>query len=315
VYEPAIHRTTDRRLGALPSGREVGVTVHRYGGSDGPTVYVQAAQHGIELAGPAALRRLHDRLVGADLAGEVIVVPVANPLAFDGRSYVTPATYDAVSPNMNRRWPGDTTGSLVERFIAELWPLAESADAVVDLHTGTREMLPHVRHRHGDQAARRLATAFGTDYRLVDQDPGGDAAATGKFRVAAARADIPAVTAELGNSRAVSPEAAVTGADGVEQVLQALDVRPGTPDPPTEQVALMDAPAPVEAPASGLFEPARGITVGESLAAETTLGTVYDPASFEALATLTTPDEGVLYSLGRGSVIAGERLAALGAPA
>jgi predicted deacylase len=314
VYEPATHRATDRRLGRLPSGREVAVTVHRYVGGDGPTVYVQAAQHGIELDGPAALRRLHERLVGADLAGEVVTVPVANPLAFDGRSYVTPAAYDAVSPNMNRRWPGDAAGSLVERLVAELWPLAESADAVVDLHTGTREMLPHVRHGD-DGAARRLATAFGTDHRLVDPDPSDGESVAGKFRIAAARAGIPAITAELGNSRTVSPAAAATGADGVERTLQALDLRPGTPDPPGEQTVLTDTPAPVTAPESGLFEPAPDAAVGEPVAAGAPLGTVYDPASFEPLATPTADTDGVVYSLGRGSVVAGERLAGLGAPA
>lgn len=312
MYEPATHRTTERRLDRLPSGREVAVRVHRYVGADGPTVYVQAAQHGIELDGPAALRRLHERLVGAELAGEVVVVPVANPLAFDGRSYITPAAYDAVGSNMNRRWPGDASGSLVERLVAELWPLAAAADAVVDLHTGTPEMLPHVRHGVGDETARRLAAAFGTGYRLVDPDE--PAEPPGKFRVAAARAGIPAVTAELGNSRTVSRAGATAGADGVGRVLQALDLRPGTPDPPDEQVVLHDTPAAVSTPESGLFEPAADVAVGDRVAADTQLGTVYDPASFDALATPTTTEGGLLYSLGRGTVVAGERLAGLGAP-
>ncbi len=51
----ATHTATERRLARLPSGSDFPFTVHRYEGSLGPTVYVQAAQHGIELNGIAAL--------------------------------------------------------------------------------------------------------------------------------------------------------------------------------------------------------------------------------------------------------------------
>ena len=50
-------------LARLPSGIEVTTTVHTYAGSDaGPTLYVQAAQHGREVTGTEVLSRLHDRL-------------------------------------------------------------------------------------------------------------------------------------------------------------------------------------------------------------------------------------------------------------
>ena len=77
-HERVTHTATERTLGRLPSGADVAVTVHRYEGGDGPTVYVQAAQHGIELNGPATLRRLHEALLDAELAGTVLTVPLAN---------------------------------------------------------------------------------------------------------------------------------------------------------------------------------------------------------------------------------------------
>ncbi|MFB6117236.1 succinylglutamate desuccinylase/aspartoacylase family protein [Halosegnis sp.] len=307
------HRTEPRRLGTLPSGQDLTVTVHRYVGGDGPTVYVQAAQHGIELNGPAALRRLHDRLVDSRLAGEVRVVPVANPPAFDHRSYTSPVAYDARSLNMNRDWPGDESGSFGERLVSRLWPLVVDADAAIDLHTGTPDMLSHVRYA-GDDASQRLATVFGTDYRLVDEsEPDASDTTTGKFRIAAVQAGIPAITAELSNSRTVAPQAATTGADGVERALQSLGVLSGSVAP-ADQMELRASLSPVTAADSGLFEPAPDVAVGESLTAETQLGRIYDPASFELLATPTTDEAGVVYSLARGTVIAGERVAALGVP-
>mgnify|MGYP002761354569 FL=1 len=161
-HTPVTHTATDRTLGHFPSGRDVSVTVHRYEGGPGPTVFVQAAQHGIELNGPAALRRLHARLVDAEIAGTVVAVPVANPLAFDHRSYLTPEAYDAFNSNFNRIWPGDGDGSFQERLVANIWPLVEAADAAIDLHTGMPEMLEHVRFGADDADARAIASAFGS---------------------------------------------------------------------------------------------------------------------------------------------------------
>ena len=179
-YAAASHSMTTRPLVRLPSGQSVSVAVHRYVGGPGPTVYLQATQHGIELNGPATLRRLHGVLESARLAGTVVVVPVVNPLAFDTRSYITPAAYDAQNPNLNRVWPGADDGSLQERLAAALWPLVASADVVIDLHTGTADMLEHVRHFRGSRAGTDLASVFGTAYRLTDTlDGDGDADSTG----------------------------------------------------------------------------------------------------------------------------------------
>ncbi|MFB6168421.1 MAG: succinylglutamate desuccinylase/aspartoacylase family protein [Haloferacaceae archaeon] len=311
----ATHATTDYRVGRLPSG-PVEVTVHRYEGGPGPTVYVQAAQHGIELNGPAALRRLHDDLCSADLAGTVVVVPVANPLALDHRTYLTPQAYDARHPNLNRVWPGDPSGSLGQRIAARLWELVAPADAVVDLHTGTPDMLEHARYLAGDDEARRLATTFGTDYVLADEDrddTDGNGGST--LRAAAASAGIAAVTAELANSRSVDRAAAETGARGVRNVLRALDVLDApAPDGPAPTLLRDDAEH-TRAEESGLFEPAPELAVGEAVEAGEPLGTVYCPTSFAARQSVAAAAGGVVYSLTRGGlVMAGERLAGVATP-
>jgi predicted deacylase len=311
-YEPATHTTTERRLGHLPSGRDVSVTVHRYAGGDGPTVFVQAAQHGIELNGPAALRRLHGHLRDADLAGTVVVVPVANPLAFDHRSYLTPEAYDALNANFNRIWPGDEGGSFQERLVASLWPLVEAADAAVDLHTGMPEMLEHVRFRADDDDARALASAFGTEVLLADSDSIDGDDFSGKFRLAAARAGVPAITAELSNSRTVRQPAVDTGVEGVRNVLRELGSLPAAPESPPEQQLLQDDAPRVTADTSGLFELRSDLGVGDEVEAEQELGAVFDPMSFERLETVTATVDGVVYSVGHGGVVvAGERLASI----
>lgn len=315
THEPATHTTTDRPVGRRPSGKPVTVTVHRYQGGSGPTAYVQAAQHGIELNGSAALRRLHERLVDAELAGTVVAVPVANPLAFDHRSYMVPPSYDVLNPNLNRLWPGDDAGTFQQRMVADLWPVVDEADVVVDLHTGTADMLEHVRFQADDAAARTLARVFGTKVLLADPEPTPDADERGKFRSAAAALGLPAITVELGNSRTVSQSAVETGVDGVVNVLRELDVLAGRPaDPPAQTVFVADADSLV-ASASGLFEIREGVAVGDRVEAGDELGAIYCPSSFERLRPVTAHESGVLYSIAREAVVVeGERLAAVATP-
>ena len=312
-YTSVTHTTTDRQLGRLPSGRDVSVTVHRYVGGPGPTVYIQAAQHGIELNGPAALRRLHDHLAEAAIAGTVIVVPVVNQLAFDHRSYMTPGEYDVMNPNLNRVWPGDASGSLQEQFAARLWELVTEADAAVDLHTGTADMLEHVRCRAGDPAAERLAEAFGTSYRLTDgHEDASDDGSGGTFRAAASAAGIPVITAELSNSRRIAQDAVAAGVDGIRNLLRERAVLPAEPEPRAEQTVLRNDAEAVTASESGLFECRPDIAVGDTVDAGERLGTVYEPASFEQQQVVSATERGVVFSLARESVVVkGERLAGI----
>lgn len=312
-HETVSHAVSERSLARLPSGTDVSVTVHRYEGGPGPTVYLQAAQHGIELNGTAALRRLHERLLEAELAGTVIAVPVANTLAFDHDSYVTPQAVDAVNPNFNRVWPGSDDGTLQERTVASLWGLVEAADVVVDLHSGTADMLEHVRFQNGERESRRLASVFGADYLMTDPEPDRSLEEyTGTLRTAARLAGTTVVVPELSNSRQVDLEAAKRGADGIENVLGELGMlRVEPPDPPSQTV-LYDDGGRVGADRSGLFEPAPGVEVGDRVTEREELGTLYCPATFERRQSVTATTSGVIYSLTRESAVtAGEKLAGI----
>jgi predicted deacylase len=58
--------------------------------------------------------------VDGTIAGTVLTVTVTNPLAFDHRTYLTPAAFDARNPTRNRVWPGDPDGTLNERLATQL---------------------------------------------------------------------------------------------------------------------------------------------------------------------------------------------------
>ncbi|PSP85018.1 succinylglutamate desuccinylase [Halobacteriales archaeon QS_1_68_17] len=313
------HESGAVTLATLPSGMAVTTRLHRYEGTaDGPTVYIQGAQHGRELNGTDVLRRLHDRLDPDEMRGRVLAVPVANPLAFDNRSYLTPRRLDAMHANMNRVWPGDEAGSLVERMAATLWEYVADADAVVDLHTGSPETAAHVVYMADHDRSRALSRAFDVDL-LLGERVGEDAPAEwdersfdGKLRTTATLAGIPAVTPELGDSRRLDEAAVETGVAGVERLLRMVGVLPGGADPPDGHTLARNHLGRVEAAHSGLFRPDPSLAVGADVGEGDRLGVVYGPSTYETLETVRAGHDGVLYAVTRQStVVAGERVASV----
>ncbi|THE64643.1 succinylglutamate desuccinylase [Salinadaptatus halalkaliphilus] len=307
-------------LERLPSGIELTTTVHTYrGADDGPTLYVQAAQHGREINGTAALRRFHDRLPLEDLAGTVVAVPVANPLTFDRISYTTPEAIDSVNPNMNRVWPGDGEGTLHQRMAARLWTYVTDADAVVDLHTGSPDMLPHVVYREGDEESKALGEAFGTDLLLAEPaeedatDEWHRRGFAGKLRVAAAAEGIPSITPELAYNKQILEEAVELGVEGVLDVCRYLGLLPGAPPDRTQTLA-QNHLGTVTATGSGLFRPALSLEVGDRVEEGEALGTVYDPQRYDVVEAAVADRAGILYALTQeATVMAGDQLASVAA--
>src|SRR5262245_19266497 len=104
-------------LDAMSPGTERFVKAHRYGTPGArPKAYLQASLHADEIPGMLAAHHLIGLLDEADakgqIKGEIVVVPVANPV---GAGQVINTTfagrYDFRSGiNFNRRWPDITTG-------------------------------------------------------------------------------------------------------------------------------------------------------------------------------------------------------------
>lgn len=318
-----VHEVHEWTPTQLPSTIPVRLSRHQYSGNQtGPTVYVQAAQHGREVGGTETLRRLHNKLLTSDirLAGTLITVPVADPLTFDHQSYTTPEAIDSVNPNMNRVWPGDADGTLHERVAAALWDVAGEADVIIDLHTASAETLPHVVYTAGDQSSQRLADAFGTTLHLAE--PAGDDAQeewhnrsfNGKFRVAAHRAGIPCITPELGDSRRIQENAVEMGVTGILNVLRAVEVADGDPTE-TDATVCQNHLGRIRATESGIFKPTANQSIGDRVSENDHLGTLYNPVNYDRLQRATANYDGILYSITKsGTVTAGDRLCNVAVP-
>lgn len=104
------------------------------GSAPGRTLAVTAGVHGCEYIGIQALRRLAEELDPAELSGNVLLLPLANPSGFyAGARQVVPE--DGV--NLNRAFPGNPNGTLSARLAFALErALYPAADLLADLHSG-----------------------------------------------------------------------------------------------------------------------------------------------------------------------------------
>jgi len=112
--------------------------------SDGPVLLLTAAQHGCEVQGCEAMRRLLDVARQDLLRGTVLGVPFANkPALWKRRHHISSGPErpysDADGHNMNLTWPGSEDGNDTERLSRAIYrSLGERATHAVDIHCWTR---------------------------------------------------------------------------------------------------------------------------------------------------------------------------------
>jgi predicted deacylase len=128
------------------------VVEHRAG--NGPATAVLGGMYGDKAMSCLAVHELDRRLTEADLAGTVVLVPAVN---LPGLDTGTRVNRDHLS--LNRRFPGSATGFLTDQFANAIDRLVrDSADCVVDLHSGTPTMSLWYTYDYGDL---ELSASFG----------------------------------------------------------------------------------------------------------------------------------------------------------
>lgn len=286
----------------LETGEGAEIPLLRLVGSQpGPLLAVIAAQHGIELNGSVAACKVLAELQANELKGELLVIPLANPLAYAHRrhflSQEAEEPYSGDNPhNMNRTWPGNRTGNSTERLTAALWEAGvKQADAVLDLHCwealGCSAVLATP-----DQL--EFARAFGLP-RIevgprIDADEGRPESRM--LLHTALNAGKSALTLELAGQYGVYPQSVREGVRGLRNSLAYLGM----------YLFELEAPANyyvsdscerilVTAPIAGIFEPA--IRAGVEVTAGELLGTVWSVLE-GVRAELRAPQAGLVESLG-----------------
>ena len=215
-------------VGETRDGAEFGLPVAVVNGrQEGKTLYLQAVSDGDELNGLGVVSRVVPRLDPAELAGEVLVVGIANYHAFQVAEHRNPID----DTKLNRTYPGDPIGSASERIADATYEVATEADLVLDLHQGsTSRMIDEARvrcgrhHRLHDDCLE-LARVFDTGHILDRRGPDGQLA-----RVAPDDG-IPAIDPELGGAIGWDESSIEVGVRGVFNVLEHYGFLGGDPEP------------------------------------------------------------------------------------
>lgn len=129
-----------RRLRHFPvttdlDNSEISVIVNELTGQHaGPTLAIVSGLHGSEWLAPIANTDLLQHIDLEALHGKLLVVPVANPIAF--ASGTRNIRDESDSPDLNRSFGGKQTwlADQIARVISQ--EVLEGADAVIDFHTG-----------------------------------------------------------------------------------------------------------------------------------------------------------------------------------
>lgn len=291
-------------------GTRIPVSVIR-GLKPGPVLALLAGVHGYEYPGITALQRLRKSVHARDLSGTLILVHIANPPSFYGRTiYTSPAD----GKNLNRVFPGKKDGTLSERIADSITRnVIGQADYLVDLHAGDgNEVLrpyvymPVTGDPELDAASRGMALAFGLDHIVIDEAPLLPKEASIYTDQTALTRGIPAITTETGQLGSNDQYWIGLAERGIANLMRHLGMLQGIPDT-NENVVWLSGYEVVKSPATGIFQAA--VRDGYAIAENGLLGNLVD-AFGDKIADVRAPFAGIVnYVVGTPPVSKGEPLA------
>lgn len=280
------HTIIETPVTVLASGQPLALTTHVIRGDrPGPTVGIISGLHGDEFSTAEVVLSLLPRLPAAEVAGTLLLVPMASPLSFETGTRSTMLDM----ANLNRVFPGNPGGTVTELLAHALTEqVIARCDAVLDLHSepdtmGIRCVYSPAPSDEVGQRSLALAKATGCPIIYTTDALGGMLAGTARQR------GIPVVMPETGGPLP-GPHGLLDEAQGeVLNILRALRVIPGEPVPAPSQV-LVDTVAHLRAPVGGLYRPIAGFDqVGESSPGDSLLGTIVSVFTGETLAEIRAP--------------------------
>lgn len=223
------------------------------GGREGPCLWITASLHGNEVTPLAVAQDLVRAVSPADLRGTLVSLPVLNPAGLrltKRRSYYHrddpnryfPALDREGSPEDDQRTRPPRTQERIDRRIYDA--LADSADALLDLHTAQVGSLPYcIRDQvlFGAERDRERAESLNDVFDeliaamglpVVNEFPVPDYFERNFHRTLSGSAlnylGIPAATVELGGHTMVDEAIRETALAGLARVLVALDMADAT---------------------------------------------------------------------------------------
>lgn len=298
----------------VPAATDAGVRVPLSlvrGSKPGPVLALVAGTHGYEYPGITALQRLRQSLDARTLRGTLILVHIANPASFYGRTiYTNPVD----GKNLNRVYPGKVDGTQSERIAHALTTeVIERADYLVDLHAGdgNEALRPYVYMPVTgvpklDAASRGMALAFGLDHIVIDEAPLLPPEASLYVDQTALSRGIPAITTETGQLGSNDEHWVALAERGILNLMRHLGMLEGMAVA-NQGVVWLTGYEVIRSPVNGVFRAT--VRDGYAVAEGGLLGELLDPFGAK-VGELRAPFAGVVnYVIGTPPAVEGEPLA------
>lgn len=215
------------------------------GAKPGPTLWIQAAVHGNEYQGMAAMQRLIQELDPAKLSGALILVPVANTIAFNSQLRSSPV--DGL--DYNRNYPGAPAEKVMHLLghteviihtMVEL--IREHADAIIDTHDcgplGTDTEVFFCSSPDEEVSKRTRAMGFATGNPVIREINMSRAEDRAKYPgiLGTVINHIPNITIEVGGGTSISDEYSGEFLKQYVNVMKHLGMLEGNPEIDNEQI-------------------------------------------------------------------------------
>jgi predicted deacylase len=295
---------------ANDGGARIPVSLVR-GAHEGPVLALVAGVHGYEYPGISALQRLRQSIDPRGLRGTLILVHIANPPSFYGRTiYSSPAD----GKNLNRVFPGRPAGTLSERIAYQITTeVIAKADFLVDLHAGDGNealrpyvYMPVTGDARLDAAARGMAVAFGLDHIVIDEAPIAPRDSTQFVDATALARGVPSITTETGQLGQNDERSIALAEHGIRNLMRHLEMLAGAPEANTAVVWLKDYRV-VSSPTNGVFRAC--VRDGDAVAEDGLLGELFDPFGAK-IADVRAPFAGIVnYVIATPPAVEGQPLA------
>ena len=266
---------------------EVPVIVER-ANTDGPCLLMLGGIHGNEINGVEIVRKIVAKGINKPQQGTTICIPVLNVFGFLNQQREFPDGRD-----LNRAFPGSTTGSLASRFahimMTEIIP---HIDYCIDYHTGGdgRFNYPQLRIDERDEEVITMAKAFGVKFIKFA------AQREKSFRETASKMGKKILLFEGGKTLFLDEKVTRAGVQGAMNIMQHLNMRDFSNDEPNvkipkEQVIIKSSTW-IRAKYSGMFR--SYFKLGSFVLKGTSIGSISDPfGEFEK--EVKAPNDGYIF--------------------
>lgn len=265
----------------LTNGNDLSITAYIIAGEkEGSTIGLIGGIHGDEIHCFGFFNKLVNVIQPKDLKGNIIIVPVANPLAFEYLTRNTPID----NLDLNRNFPGSKDGWLTEKMAYVITEeLVKKMDYLIDFHTSPPNIIVEysIINKNSKNREMSLLLAKAFEFKYIYNSFGYRGALT-------------TVATDLGVISIATESGPINGDDEeysngmVNKIKNALSIVGVIEQKPKFKQDFLifeeDAYGNIRSPAGGILIPGnKDVYVGKEVEKDIVLFRVYDPYTFDLI--------------------------------